>query len=136
MDVLNCRKCGRLFNYIHGDKICPGCKDKLEDVFQKVKAFVTEHRYCTMNDICEACEVDQRQIQKWIREERLEFADDSPIKLPCESCGTRINSGKYCQSCKNKLQNNLNKMYTKSAAELRKEPVHRAEKDSMRYFRR
>jgi len=135
MEVFNCRKCGRLFNYISGDKICPTCKSKLEEVFQTVKAFVQEHRLCTMQEICEACDVDKRQIQKWIREERLEFTDDSPVKLPCESCGTLINCGKYCAKCKNQLHNNLRKMTTRPAQELKKEPTRKSsDKDRMHYL--
>ena len=30
MEVMNCRNCKRLFNYITGPMICPACKDKLE----------------------------------------------------------------------------------------------------------
>ena len=33
MEVMNCRNCKRLFNYITGPMICPACKDKLEKKF-------------------------------------------------------------------------------------------------------
>ena len=42
-----------------------------------------------------------RTIRQWIREERLQFADDSPVGIECEICGTTIKTGKYCESCKN-----------------------------------
>lgn len=37
MDVKNCRKCKRLFNYIGGQQICPACREAIEAEFQKVK---------------------------------------------------------------------------------------------------
>ena len=51
------------------------------------------------------------QLEKWVREERLCFADDSPIGIPCENCGKTIKSGRYCEACKNTLANQLGSMY-------------------------
>ena len=58
--------------------------------------------------------MDQQQIQQWIREERLMFSEDSPIKIPCENCGTLIQSGKYCDKCKTNLARGLNNVVEKS----------------------
>ena len=35
MNVRNCKKCNRIFNYIAGPTICPACKEDLEKKFQK-----------------------------------------------------------------------------------------------------
>ena len=32
MDVRNCKKCGRMFNYVTGPVVCPNCKDSLEKI--------------------------------------------------------------------------------------------------------
>ncbi len=29
MDIVNCKNCGRIFNYNIGEKVCPECKKKL-----------------------------------------------------------------------------------------------------------
>lgn len=105
MDVRNCRKCGRMFNYVSGAPICAACKEKLEEKFQEVKSYVSEHKTATIPMISEECDVDANQIRKWIREERLEFSEDSPIGLPCENCGAIIRSGKYCEKCKMEMAN-------------------------------
>ena len=84
MNVRNCRKCGKLFNYISGMPICPACKDLLEEKFQTVKKYIRENRLADIKEVAEACEVEVGQIQQWIREERLEFTEDSPVKIPCE----------------------------------------------------
>ena len=55
----------------------------------------------------EECHVDASQIKQWIREERLQFADDSPIKVNCEGCGTMIGSGRFCEKCKNDMMRGL-----------------------------
>ena len=99
MNVRNCRKCGKLFNHIAGMPICPACKEKLEQTFQEVKKYVRENRTADIREVAEACNVEPAQIQQWIREDRLEFTEDSPVKLPCENCGTMIRSGKYCEKC-------------------------------------
>ena len=36
-DVRNCRKCGKIFNYIGGVPICPACREKEEEDFQRIR---------------------------------------------------------------------------------------------------
>ena len=100
MAIINCKKCGKMFNYITGDKICPVCKDAQEAVFQRVKKFVQENKGASMDVICAECEVEAKLVKQWIREERLFFADDSPVKISCERCGCQISSGRFCDKCK------------------------------------
>lgn len=113
MEVRNCKNCGRLFNYIGGTyrNLCPVCIDALEDKFQEVKKYVEDNPHCSMNEITEAMDVSPRQIEKWVREERLCFADDSPIGIACESCGKMIKSGRFCDACKNAMANQMNNLY-------------------------
>ena len=113
MNVRNCRKCGKLFNHIAGAPICPACKEKLEEVFQEVKKYIRENRTADIREVSEACNVEATQIQQWIREDRLEFTEDSPVKLPCENCGAMIRSGKYCEKCKREMANNLSSVIEK-----------------------
>lgn len=105
MNVRNCRKCGRVFNYVVGPVICQQCKEELEKKFQEVKNYVRENPGANIMEVSEACEVFPEQIRQWIREERLQFTDDSSIKVPCEGCGKMINSGRFCDKCKSTLQN-------------------------------
>ena len=108
MNVRTCRKCGRLFNYITGYQICPVCKEALEAKFQEVKEYVREHKGVSINEVSEVCEVETNMIRQWLREERLELAEDSGIMLACEACGGLIRSGRYCDKCKNNLVNGFN----------------------------
>ena len=43
MDVKNCKKCRRLFNYIGGPAICPQCREELEKKFQQAKEFIRDN---------------------------------------------------------------------------------------------
>lgn len=137
MDVRNCRRCKRLFNYIGGTQICPTCQALLEDEFQKVKEYLREHPKATMVVISEDNEVSVQQIKQWIREERLSFTDDSPVAIECENCGEMIRTGRYCKNCKSTLANNMNEAIKKpkKTIEIReKKPIR--EKERMRFLDR
>lgn len=105
MNVRNCRKCGKLFNYAMGPIVCPVCKEALDGKFKEVKEYIQTHPGCGMKQVAEECDVEMSQIQQWLREERLEFTSDSAVQLSCESCGTSIRSGRYCDKCKASLAN-------------------------------
>lgn len=120
MEVRNCRSCGRLFNYIGGTykNLCPACIEILEEKFQEVKKYVEDNPHCSINELSETMEVSVKQIEKWVREERLCFAEDSPIGLDCEKCGKMIKTGRFCDACRNEMQNQMSKLY-------KSEPVRR-----------
>ena len=111
MDVRNCKTCGKLFNFVSGPPICAVCAKKLEDKFADVKEFIYNNPGAGMQEVSETFEVSTSQIQKWIREERLSFAEDSLVGIECENCGTNIKTGRFCKSCKDKLANNLSNVY-------------------------
>ena len=90
MNVKNCRKCRRIFNYVMGPILCPNCREAEEAKFQEVKKYVQENRRCGMQEVAEACDVSLNQIQQWLREERLVLSDDSPMGIGCEKCGVTI----------------------------------------------
>ena len=56
MELMNCKNCKRLFNYIAGDPICPKCKELLEDKFQEVKKYIRENPGSNVDEVAEAGE--------------------------------------------------------------------------------
>lgn len=128
MNVKNCRGCGKLFNYMSGPYMCPACRERMEEKFQEVKEFIREHPGVNIQQISEACDVDSKQIRQWLRDDRLEVTEDSPLFLDCESCGAPIRSGKYCEKCKNALTNGFNNVLSSNKPKP-SEPQKR-EKDS------
>ena len=114
MEVRNCRNCGRLFNYIGGGfNICPACREETEKKFQETKEYIRENPRATIQEISENNNVPTNQIRQWIREERLQFTDDSPIGIECENCGATIRTGRFCENCKNNMANALSKSIEK-----------------------
>lgn len=120
MEVMNCRECGRLFNYITGARLCGACKQKLEERFAEVKEYIRDNPSASISMVSEEMSVSTQQIRQWVREERLIFSEDSVVTIDCEICGAPIRTGRFCEKCKNQIAHNLDGMYPKSAPELSK----------------
>lgn len=131
MEVKACKDCGRLFNYIGGARLCADCRVGLEEKFGEVKKYIQEHKNATIAQVSEEMEVSQRQITQWIREERLAFSEDSTIRFNCDSCGTQIRTGRFCDKCKSDMTRGLNNLYAKPAVNVTKD---RRESSRMRYL--
>lgn len=111
MEVINCRSCGRLFNYISGHQICPNCKKVMDQKFEVVKQYLIDNPGATMQDVVENNDVTRRQVEIWVREERLSFSNVEGSEIGCQRCGRPIVSGKFCPNCKKILTNTINELY-------------------------
>lgn len=116
MELMNCRNCKMLFNYITGDRLCPVCKQALEDKFQEVKRYIEDNPGKNITEVSEECEVSTKQLKKWVRESRLVFSDDSLVGLECERCGRMIHSGRFCSKCAGNLADSMSAAYKKDEA--------------------
>lgn len=130
MNIRNCRVCGRIFNYLSGAPVCPSCRDKLEAKFQEVKEYIREHRGAGIQEVAEACDVDPAQIRQWLKDDRLEVTEDSPMFLNCESCGAPIRSGKFCEKCKNSMSKGFDEVLRSNRPE--PQPQKKSNDDSAR----
>lgn len=113
MEVRNCKQCGKLYNYIGGTyrNLCPACVDKVEQKFRDVKKYIEDNPNSDIRMVAEEMDVPVKQIEIWVREERLSFTDDSAMGIPCERCGAIIKSGRFCKECTDKLGQTLNSLY-------------------------
>ena len=136
MDVRNCRKCGKLFNYVMGPITCPQCRDQMEEKFQEVKKYVSEHPGCGITEVAEECDVTTQQIKQWLREERLQFSEESAVGLSCEHCGAMIRSGRFCDKCKSGMTQNLQSAYKKESASAPQKQKDQKSSAKMRYLDR
>lgn len=133
MNVRNCRKCGKIFNYVAGPVICPKCKAASEEDFQKVKKYIQDNKGVGIPEVSTECEVEPSQVRQWIREERLEFAEGSSVGIECEKCGAIIRTGRFCDRCKTEMITEMNGAIHKPKAKpiSRQEPTDNAR---MRFF--
>lgn len=124
MEVKVCKNCRRLFNYLYGPDLCPKCMQLVseervssekkmsgsiirpmvaeeEEKYKQVKEYIINYPKATVSQIAEVNEIPPSKIFEWIRDERLEFSDDSQSAwFECEKCGAKIKSGRLCPNCK------------------------------------
>jgi methionyl-tRNA synthetase len=117
---------------ISNEALCPQCLQKLEDKFQEVKTYLDENPKTSVNELSEKCEVSVKQLRQWIREERLTFSADSVEGIECEQCGKLIKTGRFCESCKSKISNNL--MTAIDKPKVSKEPAPKREHENKMRF--
>ena len=113
MEVRNCRRCGRLFNVLSGEDLCPACKKNVDDEFNKVKEYVLENKGVSVEKVAKDNDVSMKKIRQWIKEERLELSDPLLSGIVCEKCGKPICTGRYCDGCKSSMANNLKSAFEK-----------------------
>ena len=133
MNVSNCRSCGRLFNALADERICPLCRRALDDKFQEVKAYLEAHVNASVEEVSRENDVSVKQIRQWVREERLTFAEGSLDGIECERCGKLIRTGRFCEACKNQVANNLMSAYDKPSQALKKQDK-RDSRNRMRFL--
>lgn len=112
-DIRTCERCGTLFQAYSDRDLCPVCYEIVEEKFQHVKHYIRNNKEAGIPEVSETCGVSEKQILKWVREERLNFSKDSGVGIPCLNCGTPIASGKYCESCKSRMIKDLQSAYLK-----------------------
>ena len=113
MDVTNCKSCGRLFNAIGRERLCPACKKALEEKFQTVKAYLEEHPDTSVEQTAADNDVTMKQIRQWLKEERLILSSATVAGIVCEKCGKPIRTGRFCDKCKENMASQLESMYDK-----------------------
>ncbi len=124
-----------MFNYVQGPAICEPCKKALEESFQRVKQYIVDNPRASLKQISEDNEVTTKQIQQWIREERLMFSKDSPIQLRCEKCGEPVLTGRFCTKCKEAMASTLDGEVSKQrAAQLMQAMKRQDPKTGMRFL--
>ena len=103
--IKNCPVCGKLYSEI-GRKMCPDCYDQQQDKETEVVNFVRENKGAKIPEIIEATGAPESMIKRLIREGRFEQIGIK-MSYPCEKCGEPIIMGKLCQSCQDKIKNEL-----------------------------
>lgn len=134
MEVRNCRMCGRLFNVLANERVCPACQRKLEDKFHEVKEYLKQYPNSSVDRTATDNDVSKKQILQWVREERLVLSTSVQGGITCEKCGRPIATGRFCERCKASMADELENAYEKPEPKPENTGVER-DKDRMRYLK-
>lgn len=108
LEVKKCIRCGRLFKDDgYNLDLCPNCTILDSDDFEKVRLYLYDHHTATAIELSEETGVSIVQIERYLRNGRLEIPEGSPIFIKCEKCGTDIRSGRLCTACSLSLSNSM-----------------------------
>lgn len=107
-DVRNCRRCGKIYNYIGGTPICPVCRELDEANFKRVKEYLYKNPGATLSEVSTVLEISVERIRSYLKEGRLEIVgDEGNLVLECESCGKAIRTGRFCDECSRELARDM-----------------------------
>lgn len=103
-DVRNCKRCGKIYNYIGGIPLCHACREADEQDFKRVKEYLYENPGATLSEVSTVLEISVEKIKAYLKEGRLEIiGEDANVVLECENCGKSIKTGRFCDECTKSL---------------------------------
>ena len=135
-DLRNCRRCGKMYNYIGGPPICIDCKNADEEIFKKVKEYLYDRPGATLSQVATDLDVSVEKIKMFLKDGRLEITDASNIVLECERCGKSIKTGRLCKECQNEVTNDITGSSAKKLKKRQEEDTAEAKRNGigMRYL--
>ncbi|MCL6633707.1 MAG: hypothetical protein K6T63_13875 [Alicyclobacillus herbarius] len=131
MPIANCKRCGRIFNRVRRD-ICPACIAEEDAAFEKVRAYLREHRFATMPETSEATGVDLDLMIEMVKSGRLILRDNPNFTYACERCGAPTQVGRFCARCTRELS----QMFTHATRTGADEDMDKPQKEQPRGYRR
>ncbi len=113
MEVRNCRKCGRIFNYVMGMPICPACRERIEEKFQEVKDYIRENKGAGILKFPKP--VKWRHLRSISGSGKKDWYLQMipPSASTVKNCNATIKTGRFCEKCKASMVNNLKRSIQK-----------------------
>lgn len=134
-DVRNCRRCGKIYNYIGGPPICAVCKDQDEVDFKNVKEYLYKNPGATLSEVSTVLEISVEKIRTYLKDGRLEIiGTDSNMVLECETCGKAIRTGRFCDGCSAGLSKDLRSTASKMSSSMSAAEAANKKTIGMRYL--
>ncbi|MGE5607167.1 MAG: MerR family transcriptional regulator [Bacteroidota bacterium] len=111
MDVRNCKRCGKIYNYM-GSAVCNNCLQQEQEDFEKIREYLFKNPNSSTAEVSEATGIELKVISRFLKEGRLEadyirMSDDN--ELTCEKCGKPVKSGRFCEICVREMQADFSK---------------------------
>lgn len=116
VEVRNCKKCNKVFNHYAGYPLCFECKIIDEAEFMQAREYIKVNPGVTVDMVAKAMGFPFEQIMRYVREERLEVHEHSNALLLCEICGCNLKTGRFCLTCKEKVNNEVKRLENEALA--------------------
>ena len=134
-DVRNCKKCGKIFNFIGGAPICAVCRQADEEDFKRIKDYLYKNQGASITQVSTELEISVEKIKRFLKDGRLEITgQDGNMILECENCGKSIKSGRLCDSCERDLATGLRSAATQIKGEMNNNSEAAKKAFGMRYL--
>lgn len=104
-DIRNCPRCGKVFVRV-SRPLCPQCIRDEDEMIEKVKDYLHEHKGASLTEVVEATEAEEALVLRLIREGRI-LVSDANVAIKCERCGRSISEGRFCNACASELARGL-----------------------------
>lgn len=110
MEIRNCKRCSRIFNY-NGSGVCPNCFLQEQEDFEKVRDFLFVNPNSSTIEVSQGTGVDVKIISRFLKEGRLKGETEGmgDSTLTCDKCGCDIQSGRFCEKCIVEMQSDFKK---------------------------
>jgi predicted RNA-binding Zn-ribbon protein involved in translation (DUF1610 family) len=108
MGLVNCVRCGNVFNPERGQAICPNCSMDENRDLKKVTDFLKKNPLASVMEVHEKTGVAQQQIFRMINSGSLKITRKAS-QFKCRLCGVEISKGTVCRSCEGKIQGGFEK---------------------------
>ena len=126
--IIQCKKCSRIFQFLGTLPYCPNCVEELESNFVLVKDYIYDHQHANVVEISKETGVPEKDIFYFLKEGRLSVSEENGM-LFCEDCGCSISTGRFCESCKKKLEREFGALVNEAAQRV-KQPSQKSGQSS------
>lgn len=101
MSIINCVRCGRMFQKTTNSRVCMDCKDAEEQAYRLVRDYLEQHPGADIKSVAAGTGVDEAIVLKLLQDGRLVAMGDlaAGMSINCERCGGPTTSGRMCGAC-------------------------------------